>query len=400
MKKTLYVIFSYYFIQGMVHNLGHPITPTYVNDLGLNPRMFGFFFSFMALGIVVGSLFWGVLGDRYKNRPLIFFGLFSYSIAQVGFGTFSDPVVMTMFRFLAGFSVSSSITLLLAYTIYHSPDEDRVKNIAITAALIALGTTFGYQIGGLLGNRIIREVFYVQALANLVYALYVGVTYKEFDGKHVNRAKLTDQFKTALTLKPPLLIFLVGLSLATIAATNLSKYLDVYIIDSGYTPAQLGTFVLVTGIVGILTNFFLVPQVAKLNKNMWIMRYLQVASALIIVVVFQITPLMLALYTLFLVYVMAKSMFEPLEKNYISLSATPQTYASLMGVRQMFFSIGMVLGPLISGFLYEVNPLFVFYFSSVMFALAFVLLTWSDRHTLKQNGRLSPKSPPLSLDEM
>ncbi len=383
MKKTLYLIFSYYLIQGTLHNLGHPITPTYVNDLALNPRMFGFFFSFMSLGIVVGSLFWGVLGDRYKNRPLIVFGLLFYSIAQVGFGTSVNPYVMTAFRFLAGFSVSASITLLLAYTIYHSPDEDRVKNIAITAALLALGTTFGYQIGGLLGNLFIREVFYIQAGANALYAGYVALTYKEFSGKHINGAKLTDQFKTALRLDKSLLVFLIGLALATIAATNLSKYLDVYIIDSGYTPAELGTFVLVTGMVGIFTNFVIVPRVAKFKKDMLIMRYLQLASALLIVVTFQIEPLMLGLYTIFLLYVVMKAMFEPLEKHYISLSATPKTYASLMGVRQMFFSIGMVLGPLISGFLYEINPLYVFYFSAGMFGFAFLLISLSDRVNLR-----------------
>lgn len=391
MKKTLWLIFTYYLIQGMLHNLGHPITPTYVNDLGLNPRMFGFFFSFMSAGIVVGSLFWGVLGDRYKNRPLIVFGLLFYSLAQVGFGTFTNPYIMTAFRFLAGFSVSASITLLLAYTIYHSPTRDRVKNIAITAALLALGTTFGYQIGGLLGTLFIREVFYIQAGLNALYAGFVALTYKEFAGKHINRSKLTDQFKTALTLKPTLLIFLIGLALATIAATNLSKYLDVYIIDSGYTPAQLGTFVLVTGIVGIFTNFFVVPWVAKFNKNMVIMRYLQVLSAILIVVTFQIRPLMVGLYTVFLIYVALKAMFEPLEKHYISLSATPKTYASLMGVRQMFFSIGMVIGPLISGFLYEIDPLWVFYFSAGMFTLAFVLITASDRFNVRLKNAL-PKT--------
>lgn len=383
MKKTLLLIFSYYLFQGMVHNLGHPITPTYVNDLLLNPRMFGFFFSFMSLGIVAGSLFWGVLGDRYKNRPLIVLGLLFYSVAQIGFGTFENPYIMTFFRFLAGFSVSSSITLLLAYTIYHSDNQNRVRNISITAALLALGSTIGYQIGGVLGNYMIREVFYIQAVANALYAMYVFFTYTEFSGKHINTAKITDQFKTALKLKPALLMFLLGLSLATIAATNLSKYLDVYIIDQGYSPQQLGTFVLVTGIVAIFTNFVIVPLVAKLQKNMLIMRYLQLASALIVVITFQIDTLMVALYSIFMIYVVMKALFEPLEKYYISLSAEPKTYASLMGVRQMFFSIGMVIGPLISGFIYEVNPLNVFYFSAAMFVLAFFLITLSNRRVKK-----------------
>ena len=45
-----------------------------------------------------------------------------------------------------------------------------------------------------------------------------------------------------------------------------------------------------------------------------------------------------------------------------------------MGVRQSFFAVGMVIGPLIGGFLYDIEPLYVFDFSILMFLLGLVLL--------------------------
>ena len=390
MKKTMLLLMSYYLIQGTVHNLGHPITPTYVNDLMLNPRMFGFFFSFMSLGIVVGSLIWGILGDRYYKKPLIVLGLLGYSVSQIGFVSFDNPYIMTFFRFTAGVSVSSSITLLLAYIFEVVDVKDRLKVLSITAALMALGTTFGYQIGGILGETFIREVFYIQAAANALYAFFILATMPKSSVIGMSVLTIKDQMKEALKLKPSLLIFLFGLALATIAATNLSKYLDVYIIDSGYSTRELGTFVLVTGIVGIFTNLAIVPLVSKLNINFFLMRMIQVASAIIIVLTFQISPLMLGLYSLFLSYVVLKAMFEPLEKDYISLHAKNDTFGSLMGVRQMFFSIGMVLGPLLSGFIYEYNPLYVFYFSALMFIIAFVLISFSQRLSLKAEPFKTP----------
>jgi len=390
MKKTILLLMAYYLIQGTVHNLGHPITPTYVNDLMLNPRMFGFFFSFMSLGIVAGSLIWGILGDRYHKKPLIIFGLLGYSLSQIGFVSSNNPFIMTFFRFTAGVSVSSSITLFLAYIFEVVEVKDRLKVLSITAALMALGTTFGYQIGGILGETYIKEVFYIQAIANAVYALFILLTMPKSSVIGTSILTIQDQMKEALKLKPSLLIFLFGLALATIAATNLSKYLDVYIIDSGYSTRELGTFVLVTGIVGIFTNFVIVPLVSKLNINFFLMRMIQVVSAIIIVLTFQITPLMLGLYTVFIMYVVLKAMFEPLEKDYISLHVKNDTFGSLMGVRQMFFSIGMVLGPLLSGFIYEFNPLFVFYFSALMFVIAFILISFSQRLSLKAEPFKSP----------
>ncbi len=380
MKKAVITLYAFYFFQGIIHNLGHPVTPTFVNMLGLNPRMFGFFFSFMSLGIMVGSPIWGVLGDRYPKKPLIITGLLLYSVGQMGFVLFSNPYAMTFFRFVSGFGVSASITLILAIAIQITSGAGRVKVLSITAAMMALGATFGYQIGGQLGAFIIEEIFYIQAIANTVYAVFIGLFLKA--PRTVNNGHymtFTTQVKLAFQLPKPLIIFLLGLSLVTIAATNISKYLDVYIIDSGYTTIQLGNFVFVTGIIGLFTNFFLVPFLTRFNQNIRIMRYLQLISAVVIVITFQIPSLRLALYTIFMVYVVMKSTFEPLEKHHISLNADDSTYASLMGVRQMFFSIGMVLGPIISGFIYEFNPLFVFYFSALMFVFAFVLISSSAK---------------------
>jgi MFS family permease len=379
-KKGVYSLYIFYFVQGLLHNLGHPLTPTYVNMLGLNPRMFGFFFSFMALGLAVGSPIWGVLGDRYQKKPLIVIGLLIYSLGQVGFASFENPYVMTFFRFVSGFGVSAAATLILAIAIGITSGPERVKVLSITAAMMALGATFGYQIGGQLGRFFIGEIFYIQAVLNTLYALVVFFVLNVPKSlKNGHAMSFQRQVRTAFKLPKPLLMFLVGLSLATIAATNISKYLDVYVIDAGYTTSQLGNFVFVTGIVGLLTNLFVVPFLTRFNQNIRIMRYLQLFSALIIVVTFQFTALRVALYTIFMLYVMMKSTFEPLEKHHISLNADDTTYASLMGVRQMFFSIGMVLGPLISGFIYEVNPLFVFYFSALMFVLAFLLITASAK---------------------
>jgi DHA1 family multidrug resistance protein-like MFS transporter len=379
-KKGVYLLYIFYFVQGLLHNLGHPLTPTYVNMLGLNPRMFGFFFSFMALGLAVGSPIWGVLGDRYQKKPLIVVGLLIYSLGQVGFATFENPYVMTFFRFVSGFGVSAAATLILAIAIGITSGPERVKVLSITAAMMALGATFGYQIGGQLGRFFIGEIFYIQAVLNTLYALVVYFVLKVPKTlKNGQAMSFQRQVRTAFKLPKPLLMFLVGLSLATIAATNISKYLDVYVIDAGYTTSQLGNFVFVTGIVGLLTNFLLVPYLTRFNQNIRIMRYLQLLSALVIVVTFQFAALRLALYTIFMLYVVMKSTFEPLEKHHISLNADDTTYASLMGVRQMFFSIGMVLGPLISGFIYEYNPLFVFYFSALMFVLAFLLITASAK---------------------
>lgn len=328
---------------------------------------------------MVGAPMWGILGDARRKKPFIMIGLLLYSLGQVLFGLSSNPWLMTGYRFLAGFGVSASVTLLLAHLISIVPKGERTKYLSISAALLALGSTFGYQVGGLLGTTLLREVFFLQAFLNVLYVGLIALTLKEVFVTSTKTTHFIEQFKMATKLSPSLLMFLIGLALATMAMTIVTKYLDVYIIDNGYTTRQLGTFVMVTGLVGLFTNFVIVPFLSRLKKELLIMRHLQWMSALLIFVVFRGQDLMLMLYSFYMLYVIFRSIFQPLEQNYISLTADENTYSSVMGVRQMFFSIGMVLGPLIAGFVYEQRPRLVFDFSVVIFLMAFVLITFSQR---------------------
>ena len=44
MKKSVIITISFFFIQGVIHNIGHPITPSFVRALGIPEFMFGVFF--------------------------------------------------------------------------------------------------------------------------------------------------------------------------------------------------------------------------------------------------------------------------------------------------------------------------------------------------------------------
>jgi len=378
------ITLSYYLLQGIIHNFAHPITPTYVNDLGLPGFMFGFFFAAMSLGMLIGAPIWGILGDRGSKKLFIVIGLLIYSAGQFLFVVFENPIVMTFARFISGFGVSAYLTLMLSHLISIVALDKRTKFISFSVAMFALGTTIGYQIGGIMGDYFIREVFIVQAVFNAFLVLYIALSMKETTRNVVTQRSFLQNFKDAAKLDRSLLLFLFALTLATISASTLSKYFDVYMIDLGYSPRQLGTFIMVTGFVGLFTNFVLVPRLSKLNIDLKIMQAIQIFSAIIVFIVFRSQYFFIMLYSVFLLYYVMKNAFQPFEQNYISLNAPKEKYGTIMGVRHSFFSTGMVLGPLISGFLYDYNPTLVFDVAAGMFILSFVLLTLSKRALKKE----------------
>lgn len=386
MKKQITIILLFFFIQGLIHNLGHPVTPKMVTDMGIPNYMFGVFFATMSFGLLVGAPIWGSLGDHGNKKKYIIIGLIIYSVGQFMFAYSGNLFLMVLFRFVSGFGVVASMTLFMSQLISLSSTEERTKNIAWSAAALAIGSSFGYLIGGTLGSDLFfvdligtddgRRVFLLQSVINLgyVFSIFLFLKNEVRTVSSLKKPGLLQGFKDIRKLNMTLIIFLVALALISIGAINVAKFIEVYMNEIGLSTSSIGQFVWITGIVGILTSVFIVPRVVKLKKDMSVMIYLQLISAVIIFVVFRSTEIMIMLYSIFMIYVIMKSIFTPLEQNYISSHAVDGNYGTMMGVRQSFFAIGLVVGPLIGGFLYSVKPEYVFDFSAMMFVLGFLIL--------------------------
>ncbi len=394
MKKAIIWVLILYLFQGIIHNLGHPVTPYLVADLGFD-KWFGVFFAAMSFGLMLGGPIWGVLGDRGNKRIYMTLGLVVYSLGQFMFGYSTNVYWMVLWRFISGFGVAASVTLLLSHLICLAPKEDRAKYIAWSVAAFTLGSAIGYKVGGfistneffidLLGTDDLRRIFLLQAVLNIVHAIVMFTQIKQVKENVVGAKKpsLIQGFKDIRKLNKNSIIFLISLTFISIGMINISKFIDVYFEELGYNPNELGNFVLVTGIVSIFASVFIVPMVLKLKKDLPIMVFIQLLSAIIVFFVFRGNNLLLLLYTVFMIYVMLKAIYSPMEQDYISKFTKDGKYGTIMGVRQSFLATGMVLGPLIGGVLYNVRPLLVFDFSVAMFLLGMILMM-SVRNRLKK----------------
>ncbi|MFA5543984.1 MAG: MFS transporter, partial [Bacilli bacterium] len=176
------------------------------------------------------------------------------------------------------------------------------------------------------------------------------------------------------TLDKKLIIFLISLTMITIGSTNVSKYIDVYFDDLNLTTTALGNFVLATGLVSVATSIFIVPFFSKLRKQLVFIILIQVLSSVIIFYVFRANNFILTVYTVFMIYVIFKAIYLPLEQNYISRQADDDSIGTVMGIRQSFLSIGNVIGPLFGGMLYGIKPLVLFDSSGIFFLIGGFLL--------------------------
>lgn len=386
MKKKILLIISFFLIEGIIHNLGHPVTPALVRGMEIKDYMFGVFFAMMSLGMMIGAPIWGIIGDRGHKKISIIIGLTVYSVGQFFFAYSGNQIWMVIFRLVSGLGVSAPLTLLTSEVIESSEKQFRAKNLAYVGAATTLGTSIGYWLGGfistnpylksILGTTDLRVVFLIQSLLNFVYVLYIIITFRE--GKKIihitNHPSFITSLKNITKIDITQLLFFISLFFMTMANTNLNKYIDVHFNILGYTSQDLGTFVMVTGIVSLITTIFLVPLFAKARKQLMLISIIQITSAVIVFIVFRAEHFLLFVYTIYMIYIVFKTIYQPLEQNYIASGADESRFSSIMGLRQSFLSLGMFIGPLVGGFLYNEKPLWLFDFSSVSFIFGVMFL--------------------------
>ena len=228
-------VFLIYFLQGIIHNLGHPVTPKMVEDMLITEKFFGYYFAAMSFGMLLGGPIWGVLGDRGNKRTYIVIGLLIYSLGQFMFAYVGDKYWMILFRFISGFGVSASITLLVSHLIEHSSEGKRTIYLGWYQGLFVLGSSIGYYLGGLIPEITslfpswttfdLRWVFILQALLNVGHAAYIFWLVKPSQGSlpHAERTNIFQGFKDVRHMNKNLIIFLISLALISFGAINISK---------------------------------------------------------------------------------------------------------------------------------------------------------------------------------
>ena len=387
-KNKTILFFILFFLHSICINFVHPITTTYVTNLNLPDYYFGFFYSLMSLGQVLGAFIFGYLSDKIGRKWLIVLGIIGYGISQLGFGFINTyPPLILLFRVIAGIFVSAPNTLFVSMCLDISTTDKKVKYLSLLNSVSLIGASCGYEIGGSLYNycnfsisQIFISQFILSIITSLVFSLFMKDNKKNVEQQSFKKVS----FKNLLSLNSVSAILLVGLLILTIGQILINKYLDTYIIHIGYEPATLGHYVLLTGIIGALSNLLIIPLIKKIkNKNLlFVLLSLILLSSVLTFITFSFKEnIMIFLLSTHLIYCICKSTITPLEQNELSKHVSNENNGKIMGARQTMLSIGNVVGPLLGSIIYKKgNPLIfiisgcIILFSLIIYIIYFLLL--------------------------
>ena len=348
-------------------NFQHPITPAFLTNIGLERSLYGFLFAFMALGLSLAAPISGRLTDSIGTRWLLFAGLSSYGLFQVLFGSVDNIVLLVLARFGAGLSVAFVFPIMISYVVKITNKEERSVALAMLTASQLLFVSVGYFIGGQLDRFFVPQtIFYLQA-ASLIGVAFISLILPNV--KVVVDRTLSLQF--AKVPRHGLYVIAMFFLISAVTMTVI-RYFDVYFIDLGYSAAQLGQYVLLTGFLSVFTNLVILPNLLKRITDI---RLIQVVVLLISITLFLtfggLQPFIVAFFTSQLLFNMVRSMYDPLHNNYISRLSDYQ--GQVIGMSESAKMMGMFLGPILGGYVYAISPNALFLSAASIGAVAFVL---------------------------
>ncbi len=396
MKKYITLMIASLLV-GITTNIGHPITPYYINQIELPKIVFGYFYATMSLGMLLFSPIWGALGDAKGRKIILIICFLGYGVGQVMFGVLRDPALILVARLFSGiFSGGIQVSLLSYLT--RSKDLSKYNKIRLSATYISfhlVGTALGAFIGGAFGELCspnYQYVLFIQAAMMVLFTIYV-IIFMNFKDEEKLAIRSTNPFKSFGNIKmlPAILVvFFFVIALINVVFTDVSKYLDVYFSDTGGGVLKLGIVNLVVGLITLIVNILITPLVIKKFKLLYSMIIFTTIGSIMLVLTFCLPNLMLNIYSFYMIYVIAKAMIEAVIIEYLSLNKEISS-GILMGLRQSFISLGGIIGVLIGGVIYAYQDVLLFYIcAGLLFISGVIIFIINKKEQINNNNYIKP----------
>lgn len=124
--------------------------PLLTHAWSLPPAAFALAFAFSNIGIMVGALVAGPIGDRFGRKPLLLASMLIFAIASLCSALAGSLYVLAAMRFFTGFGIAGTFAGTVALTGDYTSQRRRAAMIMICFTGAPLGSFVGGQIVALL----------------------------------------------------------------------------------------------------------------------------------------------------------------------------------------------------------------------------------------------------------
>ncbi len=178
----------------------------------------GWLLNIQMFGMLIGGLFWGILGDKKGRLSVLFGSILMYSLANILNGMVSTLPQYMVLRFVAGFGLAGELGAGITLVVEQMKKEHRGYGTMIVATIGVSGAIFGGLFGYYFGRigegwRICYYIGGTMGLALLVMRIGIfesGMFHKMKEQTHIQRGNFFMLFTSMKNLKKYVKCILIG----------------------------------------------------------------------------------------------------------------------------------------------------------------------------------------------
>ncbi|GAA4466366.1 MFS transporter [Nibrella saemangeumensis] len=172
-----------------------------------------FLLNMQMAGMLIGGVFWGVMGDKRGRLSVLFGSILLYSLANIGNGLVNTVGQYALLRFIAGVGLAGELGAGVTLVTEVLPKEIRGYGTTIVATMGVLGAIMAYFVADLFDWRI--SYFIGGGLGLMLLVLRINVfesaAFVKAKEKSVDRGNLLMLFNNKTRFLKYLQCILIGL---------------------------------------------------------------------------------------------------------------------------------------------------------------------------------------------
>lgn len=371
---VLAILLTNLFIAFLGIGLVIPVLPTIMNELEISGSVVGYMVAAFAITQLIFSPFSGRWVDIYGRKVIIVIGLLMFGFSEFMFGMGKTVEVLFISRMIGGVSAAFIMPAVTAFIADITTLATRPKAIGYMSAAISTGFIIGPGFGGFLAEIGTRVPFYSAGVLGTLAAVLSFILLKEPERQVETDVAFDPAAKQGWhRIFSPL--YFVAFLLIFISTFGLSSFESLFslFVDHkfGFTPKDIAIAITGGAIIGAIAQILLFDRLTIRFGEIVLIRYCLAISVVLVFVMTFVNSYASILLTTFVLFI-GFDLMRPAITSYLSkVAGNEQGFAG--GMNSSFTSIGNIFGPIIGGFLFDINLNFPYYFASIVLIIGTIV---------------------------
>ncbi len=364
----------------LVNMLGYgiiiPLLYGYSKKFGLSDFENGLLFALYSICQFISTPIIGRMSDKYGRRPMLITSILGTAGSFFLMAFAPNVIFLFLARMLDGLT-AGNIPVAFAVISDTVKPEDRAGAFGVISSAFNFGFVFGPAIAAFTVPFGSAVPFVIAGVVTLIAAVLTIVYLPETNQhmREVQTGKLFDFKRLWHMLFDPAVgvTFLMTLIISLAFACAMIYGFQPFTINVlGITESQNAMIFTLFGVVGLITQTFLVGRVSRRFgiKRSFSNGLLFTSLALLMMSVSRSVPMFVVAS---MILALVNSFVQTLIPTIISQEADAKSQGTIMGLNSSYQSIGMILGPLVGGAVATVSIPMAFVVGGLLMIVSFFL---------------------------